>query len=215
MRYIKRFEASSWWEDKITNYTFDTEYIKDILRDLTDDDYSLRLNTSFMNDKFKSLSKKIDALESQYYCAYSISLDPIKSSNTVSQYIERKNLIVQALSILDQAFLTRVYDSGNSIYITCVDLNNPFDTKSVDFKGNKSKFLGLSKMSQAERYLEELKRHDKILDANISKEDEITIIPKINSERVFQILLKAFNRSIEGNLIKIIHDDSEIIIKIF
>ena len=53
------FEASTWWEEKIQDYDFEIEYVKEICQDLIDEGMQVIIKPYFMNKKFMTISKKL------------------------------------------------------------------------------------------------------------------------------------------------------------
>ncbi len=79
----KLFEASTWWEEKIHDYDFDIDFIKDICQDLIDEGMQITIKPYFMNKKFMTISKKTDALESNFYCGYSVYISNFRFPDEV------------------------------------------------------------------------------------------------------------------------------------
>lgn len=208
------FEASTWWEDKIQDYDFEIEYVKEICQDLIDEGMQVIIKPYFMNKKFMMISKKTDALESNFYCGYSVYISNLRFPSDVKGYIDHHNLIFDTLKMLASNFECKVYNYSSSIHIHCIDLSQPFDIRSIDIKGKKGERLKLSKMGRAEIIVHNLKeRQSKILDAKIISDDTIEITPKIDINRVEEILNKALQRSHKDSL-NIYQNNDKILLKI-
>lgn len=212
----KLFESSSWWEEKINDYDFDIDFIKDICQDLIDEGAQVIIKPYFLNNKFMRISKKTDALESKFYCGYSvyISINMMKFPSDVEGYIDHHNLIFNVLKMLGANFECNVQNYGNgSIHIHCLDLSQPFNIRSIDIKGKKGERLKLSKMGRAELIVHNLmEKQFKILTAKITSDDVIEIAPKIDIDRVEEIL----NKSLQSHkdFLKIYQGDGKIFIEI-
>ena len=205
------FEASTWWEE---NYDFDIQFVKDICQDLIDEGMQVIIKPYFMNKNFMTISKKTDALESNFYCGYSIYINNMRFPSDVKGYIDHHNLIFDTLKMLASNFECKVYNYSSSIHIHCIDLSQPFDTRSIDIKGKKGERLKLSKMGRAEIIVHNLmEKQFKILTAKIRSDDMIEITPKIDIDRVEEILNKALQWS-HKDFIKIYQGDGKIFIKI-
>lgn len=208
------FEASTWWEEKIQDYDFEIEYVKEICQDLIDEGMQVIIKPYFMNKKFMTISKKTDALESNFYCGYSVYISNLRFPSDIEGYIDHHNLIFDTLKMLASNFECEVYNYSSSIHINCIDLSQPFDIRSIDIKGKKGERLKLSKMSRAEIIVHNLKeRQSKILDAKIISDDTIEITPKIDINRVEEILNKALQRSHKDSL-NIYQNNDKILLKI-
>jgi len=210
------FEASTWWEEKINDYDFDIQSVKDICQELIDDGFRVIIKPYFMNKEFMMISKKSDALESNFYCSYSINISNVRIPSDVEGYIDYHNKIFGVLKMLSSDFECKVYyNSGvGVIQIYCIDLNQPFDIRSIDIKGKKGQRLRLSKMGRAEAILHHLmEKQFKILTAKIKSDDMIEITPKIDINRVEEILNKALQRT-HKDFLKIYQDDDKIYIKL-
>ena len=210
----KLFEASTWWEEKIQDYDFDIDFIKDICQDLIDEGLQVIIKPYFMNKKFVTISKKTDALESNFYCGYSIYISNMRFPSDVEGYIESHNLIFDTLKRVASNFECKVHNYSGSIHVYCIDLSQPFDIRSIDIKGKKGERLKLSKMGRAEIIVHNLmEKQFKILTAKIRSDDMIEITPKIDIDRVEEILNKALQWS-HKDFIKIYQGDGKIFIKI-
>lgn len=208
------FEASTWWEEKIQDYDFEIEYVKEICQDLIDEGMQVIIKPYFMNKKFMTISKKTDALESNFYCGYSVYISNLRFPSDVEGYIDHHNLIFDVLKRLSANFECKVHNYSGSIQIYCLDLSQPFDIRSIDIKGKKGERLKLSKMGRAEIIVHNLKeRQSKILDAKIISDDTIEITPKIDINRVEEILNKALQRSHKDSL-NIYQNNDKILLKI-
>jgi hypothetical protein len=204
----KLYEASTWWEEKIADYDFDLPFVKDICQDLIDEGMSVIIKPYFMNRKFNTISKKTDALESNFYCGYSIYISNMRFPSDVTGFIECHNLIFNTLRQLQSNFECKVVNYSGSIHVYCIDLTLPFDSKTIDFKGKKAEKL------KAELIVSNLsERQSKILKAKIVSDDTIEVTPKIDIDRVEEILHKVFQK-FHKDFIKIYQIDGKIIIKI-
>lgn len=205
------FESSNWWEEKLSDYDFDIDFIKDICQDLIDEGIQVIIKPYFMNNKFDTISKKTDALESNFYCGYSIYINNIRYPSDIDGFVESHNFILDVLKRLASNFKCKINSYSGSIHIYCIDLNQQFDIRSIDIKGKKGKKLKLSKMGRAELIVHSLmERQSKILDVKIISDDTIEITPKIDINRVEEILNKVFQRS----QIEISQSNGKILIKI-
>jgi len=206
----KIFESSNWWEDLINQHNFDIQFIKDIFQELIDDDIRVVINPRFMNVKFVPISKKADALESQHYCGYNIYVSDLKLPNNVSGFIDKYNKLFEALERLSSEFECQVHNYGGGIHISCYDTSENLDTKLVDYKGKKAMKLNLSKLSRVEYITKNLdETQHKILNTRIISDDLIEITPKIDINRVEEILNKSLQRT-HGKFIDIYqHPDGE------
>lgn len=208
------FEASTWWEEKIDDYDFDIQSVKDICQDLIDDGLRVIVKPYFMNSKFMMISKKTDALESNFYCGYSIHISNMRFPSDIEGYIDYHDKIFGVLKMLSSDFECKVYNYSGVIQIYCVDLNQPFDIRSIDIKGKKGERLKLSKMGRAELILHNLmEKQFKILTAKIKSDDIIEITPKIDINRVEEILNKALQRT-HKDFLNIYQDGDKIYIKL-
>ena len=200
------FEASTWWEE---NYDFDIQFVKDICQDLIDEGMQVIIKPYFMNKNFMTISKKTDALESNFYCGYSIYINNMRFPSDVKGYIDHHNLIFDTLKMLASNFECKVYNYSSSIHIHCIDLSQPFD-----IKGKKGERLKLSKMGRAEVIVHNLmERQFKILNAKIISDDTIEITPKIDIDKVEEILNKVFQKS-HKDFLNISQNNGKILIKI-
>lgn len=210
----KLYEASTWWEEKIVDYDFDLPFVKDICQDLIDEGMSVIIKPYFMNKKFNTISKKTDALESNFYCGYSIYISNMRFPSDVEGYVEYHNMIFGVLKMLSANFECKVHNYSGSIQVYCLDLSQPFDIRSIDIKGKKGQRLKLSKMGRAEVIVHNLmEKQFKILTAKIITDDMIEITPKIDIDRAEEILNKALQWSYK-EFIEIYQRDGKIFIKI-
>ena len=215
MKNLKKysiFESIHWYDDLIKDYDFDTEYIKEIFQDIIDEGMSVNIQPYFMNRDFIFISKKIDALESNFYCGYSIDITNILFPTDIDGFIKTNNLIFNSLRILESNFKCKVNTYiGRDIRILCLDLSQPFDTRSIDIKGNKANKIRFIKMNRVEQILSQLEIHSKIMDTKTLSSNLIEITPKINISKVEEILNKIFYRNKE--FLNIYQKDNKIIIK--
>ena len=198
------FESTHWYDEMIKDYDFDTEYIKEIFQDLIDEGMSVKIQPYFMNRQFTFISKKIDALESNFYCGYSINITNIKFPTDIDGFIKTNNLIFDSLRILESNFKCKVNPyNGHNIYILCIDMSQPFDTRSIDIKGNKANKIRFIKMNTIEQILSHLEIHSKIMDTKTLSPNSIEITPKIDISKVEEILNKIFSKKKKNFLISI------------
>jgi hypothetical protein len=157
-----------------------------------------------MTKTFQRVSKKIDILEDEYFCAYSIRCYPDPNYKSSIKYIiEKNNIINNTLIMFDRLYHSKAYEYGDGILIDCVDLDMPFNRRSIDYKGNKGKVLSMSKSSLWDRIVSKLETHNKIFTV-ISGSGYIEIeVKKITLDKAREILTKMFPTEIENKLIKV------------
>lgn len=121
-------------------------------------------------------------------------------------------MIFGVLKMLGANFECKVHNYSGSIHVYCIDLSQPFNVRSI--KGKKGERLRMSKMNRIELISNNLKeRQSKILDVKIISDDTIEITPKIDINRVEEILNKALQWS-HKDFLKIYQGDGKIFIKI-
>lgn len=163
MKHLNKFriyEASNWWEEKLKDYELKNDYIKDILYDFFDEG-EIRISADFKNRKFTRISKKTDALLSQFYISYTIIVYTSDFSNqSVENFIRNYKKLSQCLLALDSEFETKVSHNGSSIWIECLDINQPFNTKSIDYKSKKLNSIIILQKHMADLLIEKLVKED-------------------------------------------------------
>lgn len=205
----KLYEAASWLDEKIGDYDFDLSFVKDICQDLIDEGMSVTIKPHFLNKKFDTISKKIDALQANYYCGYSIYISNMRFPSDVTGFIESHNLIFNTLRQLQSNFECKVTYYGGSIHVYCLDLSLPFNTKTID--GKKFQKLKMMNSNAIELVAKNLERQSKILRLRTLSDDMIEVTPIIDIDKVEEILHKIFQKL---KNISVYQSGDKIIIKI-
>ena len=218
MKYLKKFEAASWVEDVIPKSEFDQTPIKDILMELKEYGYSFEISNNFRNKEFKSISKKADINESQFYFSYDINISDNTPHKNVKEFIEKSNAINNIANRLDNEYKIIIRDQSSRGYvIICLDVEKRL-TKSMVYQGLPQRGPGRKSKGRVrglDFYESKLDQHPQILDSEIISatnpetkkiEDQIRIYPKIEIERLRSILNSNFSKDIKLDFIKIIDD---------
>ena len=203
---FKIYESSNWWEEKLKDYELKHDYIKDILYDFFDEG-EIRISADFKNRKFTMISKKTDALPSQFYISYTIIVYTSDFSNqSVENFIRNYKKLSQCLLALDSEFETKVSQNGSSIWIECLDINQPFNAKSIDYKGKKLNSIIRLQKHMADLLIEKLEKTKKIFDIRKISDYEVNISSKIDLEKSIYIIKKMFSKELEADKIEISND---------
>lgn len=188
---FKIFEANStWWEEKLSDYFFDYDEIRDYFNYITDEfGVSPYIETGFWDKNFKGISKKLDVLERKYYPGYTVRIQ-VPTMRKIKEVILWNKYLENALEILDKNYSCWINIwGGGYVYLICLDKTQEFDPKSVEFKGkNKDK-----KVKNLDYYLEVLNKHQKLLKAEKSPEDDYILISP-NEPQDFEKVQTILNR---------------------
>jgi len=188
---FKIFEAgSNWWEEKLSDYFFDSDEIRDYFNYITDEfGVSPYIETGFWDKNFKMISKKLDVLERKYYPGYLIRIQ-MPSMSKIQEVILWNKYMNNALDILDKNYFCWINMGGGYLSLICLDKTQEFDAKSIEFKSKKNPGI----RSNSDYYLELLSNHHKILRAEKSGDDSIIITPIDDFEKVKTILGRIFSK---------------------
>lgn len=219
LKQFKIFESGNWWEEKLKDYHFDKDEIRDYFNYVSDEfGISPYIEFGFWDANFQKISKKLDVVERKFYPGYYIRLQTL-NTRKVKELIDFNNYINNALQVLDRDYKCQVFTGGGYYTLICLDETQEFDSESVEFKGKKSpKIIGI------DNYLEILNKHSKLLMAqkiedNVGNRfggdpgDYILIAPlkKEDFEKTKNIVNKIFSKQIENDFIRISDVNSKIV----